>query len=90
MTVVIALLANLALYVVFLLFVEFQHQGRLLYPSLAAAVGLASRTLAEADRQRTFPTFLLDKGPILAVGLYFLLELAAVGVIVGDEGWPRW
>jgi hypothetical protein len=86
----VALLTNLALYACFILFFDYQLQGRLLYPSLAAAVGLAAGFLADLHRRRPLPGALLVWGPTVAIGTFFLLELAAIGVIISDEGWPRW
>lgn len=80
----VALVANFASYLVFVIFIDFQHQGRLLHPTLVAAVGLATLQLRNlAGRLPSLPRLAW-----ISVAVYFLLELAAAWVIVADEGWP--
>jgi hypothetical protein len=81
-----ALLANVSLLAYFLIFVDFQHQGRLLWPSAAALVGcaaIAARELAERRQWRPSPGLVGA-----AIVVFFAVGLIGIGVIVADEGWP--
>ena len=65
-------------------FIDFQPQGRLLYPTFVAALGLGTLQLGKLSGR-------LPSLRVLAwtsVVVYFLLELVAAWVIVADEGWP--
>lgn len=84
----LALAANLFLLAAYLVAVDFQPQGRLLYPSLAAAIGLAAAALAGLHRRRPLPERLLRHGPAASLVIFFLLQMATVWVILADEGWP--
>lgn len=81
-----ALLTNLALLVVFMVFVDFQHQGRFLWPSGAAVVALAAigaRFVAERGGWRIRRAWVVG-----AMVVFFLVNLVGVAVILDDEGWP--
>ncbi len=83
-----ALLSNLGNFLIFIILVDFQPQGRLLFPSLIAAVGLASLSWKFLERRYAVAQKMVVRLGWISIFGYFLLELAAAAVIIADEGWP--
>jgi hypothetical protein len=82
------ILANLILLIYFWISVDFQHQGRLLWPSAACFVGCAAIAISDLQSTRAFPFLARNFSILFTLVLitYLATNLAGMGVIVRDEG----
>jgi hypothetical protein len=82
------IISNLALLVYFWIFVDFQHQGRLLWPSVACFVGCAALAGSNFKLSEYFPSIRQKFSACFAIFYVILLSTNLVGmlVIARDEG----